>query len=125
MTKSFNSQMAEGPSTLPRKQLISSAKREPQRSSPESPSATSGPPPRQIPGKLILIPGSDRTVFNLRQLRMKAVGDRIVSDAQVRELSPKSVDDYGGSIFAYRPRSKGAQDIEALKDETLFILNNT
>lgn len=34
------------------------------------------------------------------------------------------VDEHGGSIFRYRPRSKSAQDILALRDEMLLLFNS-
>lgn len=50
--------------------------------------------------------------------------DRIaVAGTEVRSCGwLAQVDEHGGSIFAYRPRSKGAQDIDRLIDEIIVTL---
>ncbi len=87
--------------------------------------------------KLILnLRGDDPlTLHVLSNISLKGVHHRIehlmqidgiqVADTEIRPCGwLAQVDEHGGSIFDYRPNSKGAQDFTKLRDEVLRVLGH-
>jgi len=80
--------------------------------------------------------GDYRLVHVLNNLKLQGLRKRVIQAMEADDIPIARteirncgwlarVDDHGGSIFDFRPRSKSANDLNALKDEILFILEQT